>query len=584
MAKLLLHDTNFDGKKVIAHNGKIPLQVAYEIQPDDIFTPDGPDTVPLAKIGSIEFRSSDESTIAIGKGARKDAGATNRGVGRSGTNNIAIGANAQAVLDNHSMRNIAIGSNAAAVQTTGTWNVVIGTDALSKSPFGHENVIIGDQAASEVVSSIVTIPGSPVNVDFEANTVIGYRAMQKATGFYNVVVGRDALNGWQGPSSNVNANVVIGRGAMNSVGTGPGNTEDNVAIGQFAAAGLDRASKGVYIGKSAGISQKTGDENTVVGTFAMNIQTRGGKNVAIGAYAQSVFDMNHSIITHAPGMTDPLNADPATNAVYGSFVVEADTSYYIGPFTDLSMGESLKVPGTTYWMDYDSTYISDTTDGFGMTPGETSYVRLAAGAPPGTIPAIYKSQVPGELENATAVGYSTTAAAPLSAALGAWATVERKDGRAIQLGANVLGGGAQQGQGVIAPFKLGVGNSGYGTAGQQLTVNAVGDGVEWAAAASSKRWKTDIAPLGADEAQAAFDAIEAVEFTFTDEAPSSLLRGTAHVGFLAEDVADAGLYVERDEQGPTNISDRDMIAVLWRVVKDQQERISALETALGGNQ
>jgi hypothetical protein len=51
MTKLFAHDADFDGKKVVAHDGKIPLQVAYDTRvPEGRQTPNGPDSVPLAVI------------------------------------------------------------------------------------------------------------------------------------------------------------------------------------------------------------------------------------------------------------------------------------------------------------------------------------------------------------------------------------------------------------------------------------------------------------------------------------------------------------------------------------------------------
>lgn len=56
-----------------------------------------------------------------------------------------------------------------------------------------------------------------------------------------------------------------------------------------------------------------------------------------------------------------------------------------------------------------------------------------------------------------------------------------------------------------------------------------------------------------------------------------------HVGFIAEEVADSGLeeYVVRDEHGrPNALEYQNMVALLVKVVKDQDQRIQALEAKL----
>ena len=87
--------------------------------------------------------------------------------------------------------------------------------------------------------------------------------------------------------------------------------------------------------------------------------------------------------------------------------------------------------------------------------------------------------------------------------------------------------------------------------------------------ASSRASKTGIAALGIEDALAALDGLEPVHFRYRDDAAES------HVGFIAEDVP--SLVATADRKG---VSPMDVVAVLTRVIKEQQERIEALEAKL----
>ena len=106
---------------------------------------------------------------------------------------------------------------------------------------------------------------------------------------------------------------------------------------------------------------------------------------------------------------------------------------------------------------------------------------------------------------------------------------------------------------------------------------SVGNGTV-AVTASSRRWKHDIAPLTLGEAQQQFDTIEAQTFTYGENAPGGR-EGQRQAGFIAEDVDAAGMFTERTDGDVYDISERNLVAVLWAVVKDQQRRIEALESA-----
>ena len=86
---------------------------------------------------------------------------------------------------------------------------------------------------------------------------------------------------------------------------------------------------------------------------------------------------------------------------------------------------------------------------------------------------------------------------------------------------------------------------------------------------SSRERKENIAALSADEATLALMALDPVVFNYLEE------RGEDYVGFIAEDVP--ALVANRDRDA---LSAMDIVAVLTRVVQEQQNRIQELEQKL----
>ncbi len=83
---------------------------------------------------------------------------------------------------------------------------------------------------------------------------------------------------------------------------------------------------------------------------------------------------------------------------------------------------------------------------------------------------------------------------------------------------------------------------------------------------SSRSRKENISELDLGEALAALAALEPVQFNYTSDTTDS------HVGFIAEDVPE--LVATGDRRG---LSSMDIVAVLTRVIQEQQRRIEDLE-------
>ena len=86
---------------------------------------------------------------------------------------------------------------------------------------------------------------------------------------------------------------------------------------------------------------------------------------------------------------------------------------------------------------------------------------------------------------------------------------------------------------------------------------------------SSREKKENIVSLQADQAASALMALEPVLFNYRNE------RGEDYVGFIAEDVPELVAVADRDA-----LSTMDIVAVLTRVVQEQQNKIKELESRL----
>ncbi len=87
---------------------------------------------------------------------------------------------------------------------------------------------------------------------------------------------------------------------------------------------------------------------------------------------------------------------------------------------------------------------------------------------------------------------------------------------------------------------------------------------------STRRDKENISELMLDEALAALAELEPVRFNYKSE------NGETYNGFIAEDVPE--LVAMSGRQG---LSTMDIVAVLTRVIQEQQRRIEALEARVG---
>ena len=106
-----------------------------------------------------------------------------------------------------------------------------------------------------------------------------------------------------------------------------------------------------------------------------------------------------------------------------------------------------------------------------------------------------------------------------------------------------------------------------------LNGGAYSDGIEWVDG-SSREYKSDIQPLTLAQAQETLAGLDPVTFRYkADE------DGELQAGFIAEDVPE--LVATADRKG---LGSMDIVAVLARVVQDQQERLAAQDAQIASQQ
>lgn len=119
------------------------------------------------------------------------------------------------------------------------------------------------------------------------------------------------------------------------------------------------------------------------------------------------------------------------------------------------------------------------------------------------------------------------------------------------------------------------GNVGIGTTAPSEALHVIGNILASGSITpgSSREFKDNVEPLSASEALEAFRELEPVKYNYkADEG------GDLQIGFIAEDVPELVSIPSRK-----GITTMDVVAVLTRVLQQQEERIEALEARLSAS-
>jgi hypothetical protein len=222
---------------------------------------------------------------------------------------------------------LTVGKGGGSVAT----NTAIGVNAFNSVTTGSNGTAIGYQAGyTNTIGLRVSYFGSQAGYYMtDENTGIGYRALygaSGASGYYNVGVGRYALNiltsgtnnvavGDQALQNNTTASnsVAIGYQAAytsNTYITAVGYQAlklatggENTALGYAAGTQISTGGGNTIVGERSGQATTTGDQNTTLGSYALAVNITGSYNIAIGRQALAATTAsNNTAVGHQAGM------------------------------------------------------------------------------------------------------------------------------------------------------------------------------------------------------------------------------------------------------------------------------------------
>lgn len=272
-----------------------------------------------------ESNTTAKGNIALGKAALKK--------NTSRSNLVAIGDsslfnNGSGVSSSFQANyNTAVGAKTLKNNTVGAWNTAFGHQALYSNTTGDYNTAFGSEALQKVSFGV-------------GNTAVGYHTLQNSNGFYNVGVGKDALNS----NTTGSDNVAIGKEALFNNSTRSGN----VAIGTYALFSNEigvsfsyEATDNVAVGFEVLKENTTGFDNTGLGYFALHSNDVGFHNTAIGSY--SINQNTSGFYNTAIGdNTMTQNTTGSQNTALGHFTLVGNVSgtynTCVGAYSNMSDG------------------------------------------------------------------------------------------------------------------------------------------------------------------------------------------------------------------------------------------------------
>ena len=405
---------------------------------------------------------------------------------------------------------------------TGFQNSFFGYYAGDTVSTGDDNTFVGSFAGAYLTTG-------------DQNTFIGRRAGRDATtqsGITSV--------GYEAGRSNTGGSVFIGyqaglsnTGGYNTflgsrAGSGSSSGSWNAFVGNYAGENNTTGYENTILGADAGRGNTTGNRNTFVGTSAGTENTGGYHNVFVGraaGYQNTTGDMNTSLGTSA----GELNSTGNGNVFLGYSAGQNETGsnkLYI----DNSSTTSPLIYG-----DFSSNRVTVNGNlGVGtMSPAYPLHVYAASGS---ALMALNRSG--GAFSFMTASGSG-----------GAFGT---QNNYPVQILAN----GAYR-------MQINTNNSLNMASGATCTIGGI-----WTDA-SSRSLKENIRDLRAEDAQATLANLAPVRFNYKADREDECL------GFIAEDVPT--LVATKDRKG---LSPMDVVAVLTKVVQEQQRTIDALRAEI----
>ncbi|MDE4063254.1 beta strand repeat-containing protein [Phaeobacter gallaeciensis] len=148
---------------------------------------------------------------------------------------------------------------------------------VGQSVYLGENSGVSDPGTTDRFNVGTGVLSLNTNTTGRNNVGVGYKALWKNNGNFNVAIGHEALQqNTTGP-----ANTAVGAGALRVHTTGFSNT----AFGRYAMANTSTGYQNTSLGSDALYANTSGHSNSAIGKSALSGNTTGEKNVAMGFLA-----------------------------------------------------------------------------------------------------------------------------------------------------------------------------------------------------------------------------------------------------------------------------------------------------------
>jgi hypothetical protein len=387
-------------------------------------------------------------------------------------------------------------------------------------------------------------------------------------------------------------NTFIGNSAGNLTTTGDGNTFMGYVSGFSNTTGYENS----FLGQAAGFANTTGYQNTFLGYASGNNNTTGYANTFLGHYAgvsNTVGNFNTFLGDHAGNS----NLSGWANTFVGDYSGYSNTSGFYNTSIGTNAGYSNTTGNYNVFLGYragynetgsDKLYIDNSSTSTPLIYGEFDNRNLTIY---GNLEVIGPYQGLVYLSNTTAdntakvsrmvLNHYSNAEDPVYL-FGAASTAT--DNFVAFGGGNTIGNAATQidlftalnNTTPVGTSRITIKGNGYVGIGiqtpsypLQMAGGAYTNGSSWIDA-SSREYKESIKGLKLEDAIDTLQGLNPVTFSY------KLFPEENHVGFVAEDVPD--LVATKDRKG---LSPMDIVAVLTKVVQEQQKTIQEQQKAAG---
>ncbi|MGD9344396.1 MAG: tail fiber domain-containing protein [Candidatus Aminicenantes bacterium] len=430
--------------------------------------------------------------------------------------------------------NSLFGKDAGRNVSDGSGNTCIGYYAGRENSLGDGNTFVGEMAGwkSTGNGNVAIGSGAGINLNGDSNTIIGNAAgSQSDSGSYNVYIG-----GRAGSRNAVDNNTFVGYSSGYANATGIQNT---------------------FIGYRSGETNETGINNTFVG-YQAGLNTTASHNTFLGRSTGETNTTGHSntFLGHSAGYYNDTGQDGTFVGRAAGYNNDADNNTFIGYFTGYNNTSGNGNVFIGHNVGYNETgsnklYIDNSNTSSPLIFGDFSSDVVAINGKLGI-----GTDAPGfDLEIETT-------------GKNAAFFLDRKDGAKTVLTSrsNMAALGTLTNHPLVFAIdaawkmKLNTDNSLLMSSGASCTAAGV-----WTDA-SSRVYKENIHELTIHEARDALSELNPVRYNYKID------REEDYLGFIAEDVPE--LVASKDRKG---MSPMDVVAVLTKVVQEQQDTITELQ-------